>query len=102
LAPEVDVATLRALRLDELEPPLDGTPDRLLVQVRVDDDHDFVRPNRGGRHQYLLWTAAVVRAPLPAPPSRMGAAGAGSVGCEPVKASRSPRTNLSARTLHAG
>src|SRR5205807_10359644 len=38
LAPVVDVAPFGATRLDQLEPPLDGCPDRLLVQVRVDDD----------------------------------------------------------------
>jgi hypothetical protein len=54
LAPEVDVAALRAIRLDELEPPLDGSPDRLLFQVRVDDDHDFVRT----RHASYLLRAA--------------------------------------------
>src|SRR5258708_34746452 len=54
LAPEVDMAALRALRPDELEPPLDGSPDRLLFQVGVDDDHDFVRT----RHASYLLRAA--------------------------------------------
>src|SRR4029079_17498766 len=43
LAPEVDMAALGALRLDQLEPPFDSSPDRLLIQLRVDDDHHCVR-----------------------------------------------------------
>src|SRR5204863_4997589 len=44
--PVVDVPGLGALRLDELEEPVDRGPDRLLFQVRVEDDHDLVRPQR--------------------------------------------------------
>ena len=46
LPPVVDVPGLGALRLDELEEPVDRGPDRLLFQVRVEDDHDLVRPQR--------------------------------------------------------
>ena len=66
LAPEVDMAALGALRLDELEPPFNGSPDRLLIQVRVDNDHHFVRTRRARLRQgrrYLLRTAAQLRAP---------------------------------------
>src|SRR6266540_1561090 len=44
LPPVVDGPGLGALRLDELEEPVDRGPDRLLFQVRVEDDHDLVRP----------------------------------------------------------
>src|SRR5258708_10400679 len=79
LAPEVDMAALGALRLNELEPSFDGSPDRLLFQVRVDDDHHFVRTRHApvppsGR------TVSPLRAPLPA--GSPGAAGAGSRLCE--------------------
>src|ERR1700681_2960138 len=75
LAPEVDVAALGALRLDELEPSFDGSPDRLLFQVCIDDDHDFVRTRHApvppsGR------TVRPLRAPLPA--GTAGVVGAGS------------------------
>jgi hypothetical protein len=46
LPPVVDVAGLGPVRLDELEEPVDRGPDRLLFQVRVEDDHDLVRPQR--------------------------------------------------------
>jgi hypothetical protein len=46
LAPEVDLALLGTLRLDELDGTVDCGSDDLLIQVRVEDDHDLVRPQR--------------------------------------------------------
>jgi hypothetical protein len=53
LAPEVDIAALRALRLDELEPPLDGA--RIVSSSR---SASMMTMTSYGRtvwsHQYLL------------------------------------------------
>src|SRR4030095_10806037 len=51
-AQEVNEAELGAPGLEQLRGSIDCTADRFLFQVRVEDDHDFVRPH--GR--YLLWT----------------------------------------------
>ena len=102
LAPEVDIAA-RPFRLDELEPPFDGNPDRLLVQVRP-----MMTMTSYGRTVVVgidtscgpQWSCGP-RCP-PSEGSDRTPQGQDQLGCEPVKASRSPRTNLSATTLHGG
>src|ERR671919_1466291 len=45
LPPPVDVGNLAALIGEELGDPIDDTGDRLVVRVRVEDDHDLVLPH---------------------------------------------------------
>src|SRR5262249_10019837 len=45
LAPEVGLPGLGATGLDQLDGAGDRGPDRLLFQIRVEDDHDLVRPH---------------------------------------------------------
>ena len=68
LAPEVDRAGLCALGLDQLGVAGDGRPDRLLIQFRVEDDHDLVRPH--GPTSFGPWTRPTGDRPTPAEPER--------------------------------
>src|SRR5262249_39236823 len=90
-------------RLDQGEPPLDRCPDRLLVQVRVEDDHDLVRSQRVGHQAKASFgPRPVPRAPAIAGEKRKtpGRRGRCSV-VEPGEAIRSPRTSYRRRPYTA-
>src|SRR5262249_28248455 len=92
LAPPVDVAALGPVRLDEGQPPLDRCPDRLLVQVRVEDDHDLVRSQRIGHQARPPSDRSAGCGPLRARAKRP-AGGARCSVVEPGESIRSPRTS---------
>ena len=83
------------------QPPLDGSPDRLLFQVCVEDDHDFVRSQRVMRRPTSFGPHGQAAAG-PVARRRNRRRGAGCSVVEPVEASRSPRYDLSASDATRG
>src|SRR5262245_42634427 len=92
LAPPVDVPALGTPGFDELQPPFDGGADRLLFQVRLEDDHDLVRPRHGPVPPSDRSRIAGMRALLDIPRAR--ARKGRNVRCEPGEASSHPVRSL--------
>src|SRR5690606_5275450 len=70
LAPGVDVGDLAALVGDDVGQAVDDRVQRVLFQVRPEDDHRLIRSHAASPPPYGLWPQAAATAPDPKRPEQ--------------------------------